>query len=166
MLQLLNLGSSPRMRGALWVDSTKTAVKRIIPADAGSTGLPSCTRWTGWDHPRGCGEHQCFRCIRFRLSGSSPRMRGALVGCELAVGGWGIIPADAGSTYEVRIVEEIEGDHPRGCGEHNMIRPRWLPGPGSSPRMRGALTAFHVLVTYRGIIPADAGSTVGPGWSS
>ena len=46
-------------------------------------------------------------------------MRGALVGCQLAVRGGGIIPADAGSTamYNMRHITTV--DHPRGCGEHH-----------------------------------------------
>ena len=50
-------GSSPRMRGAHMANMDQIVQNRIIPADAGSTGLKSYRLWTGWDHPRGCGEH-------------------------------------------------------------------------------------------------------------
>ena len=50
-------GSSPRMRGALAVDSDGRLLHGIIPADAGSTlaSLSPCA--PAVDHPRGCGEH-------------------------------------------------------------------------------------------------------------
>ena len=50
-------GSSPRMRGTLWVQRQRHSKSRIIPADAGNTSPQSHTRDDGMDHPRGCGEH-------------------------------------------------------------------------------------------------------------
>ena len=72
-------GSSPRMRGAPGSRPRGTSRPGIIPAYAGST--PGChTAGAGpRDHPRVCGEHVrglSWGCI---ISGSSPRMRGALV---------------------------------------------------------------------------------------
>ena len=49
-----------------------------------------------------------------------------------------IIPADAGSTWTIRL--DILGvrDHPRRCGEHEIVE-LLPPGLlGSSPQMRGA----------------------------
>ena len=70
----------------------------IIPADAGSTrhgrSHTDCSR----DHPRGCGEHVTDRMTPDWISGSSPRMRGALVVHVHAPAPPGITPADAGST--------------------------------------------------------------------
>ena len=51
-------GSSPRMRGALADKADRRDLRRIIPADAGSTlhrPRPAAYRE---DHPRGCGEHE------------------------------------------------------------------------------------------------------------
>ena len=86
-------------------------------------------------------------------------MRGALFLAELCITGWGIIPADAGST-KIRLGAALGApDHPRGCGEH--LEPTGVMSilGGSSPRMRGA----HSLPVGAGgrprIIPADAGST-------
>ena len=91
------------------------------------------------DHPRGCGEHLVDSPPAVTSRGSSPRMRGALmVGCSL-YSLLGIIPADAGSTAKLAYMLTLQGDHPRGCGEHHQpltLRPRI---GGSSPRMRGAL---------------------------
>ena len=73
----------------------------------------------------------------------------------------GIIPAYAGSTPCRRSAPSSSGDHSRVCGEHPFVK--WLiwDGEGSSPRMRGALTAAGGIVKQVGIIPAYAGSTFG-----
>ena len=111
---------------------------RIIPADAGSTCLSAGVTTSGWDHPRGCGEHllpkRAWRCG----SGSSPRMRGALDLASTIYTNWGIIPADAGSTVPRPSQPEEDADHPRGCGEHRSMFCCRFPSLGSSPRMRGA----------------------------
>ena len=72
-----DVGSSPRMRGALTTAREVLITDGIIPADAGSTAILSRTH-AGWrDHPRGCGEH-AMKGGRVTFSqGSSPRMRGA-----------------------------------------------------------------------------------------
>ena len=106
------------MRGALVSVIAHQELRRIIPADAGSTrNVPHPSLWYK-DHPRGCGEHEHLPHFAMRADGSSPRMRGALFqGGTLKIR-QGIIPADAGST----IVTDLHGrdawDHPRGCGEH------------------------------------------------
>ena len=70
-----------------------------------------------------------------------------------------IIPAYAGSTPEPQVVQVMNQDHPRVCGEHLSSSYSLVPVPGSSPRMRGALGLMcHVLPDGR-IIPAYAGST-------
>ena len=50
-------GSSPRMRGAPNRTRGTQTIKRIIPADAGSTLRSAYPEKRGQDHPRGCGEH-------------------------------------------------------------------------------------------------------------
>ena len=86
------------MRGAhvqLVADET---VKRIIPADAGSTTAFTPIERILEDHPRGCGEHSVLPTSGPTLTGSSPRMRGAQDVGHADVDLLGIIPADAGST--------------------------------------------------------------------
>ena len=68
-------------------------------------------------------------------------MRGARTGGWHHRRGIRIIPADAGSTYRLSGKDEA--------------------GRGSSPRMRGALIWEFFYYIILGIIPADAGSTVG-----
>ena len=91
--------------------------------------------------------------------GSSPRMRGALIGVEKRPEHIGIIPAYAGTTKRHGINPDSSKDHPRVCGEHDA-RNRTLPcWSGSSPRMRGARRFPGTLTVRMGIIPAYAGST-------
>ena len=95
-------GSSPQMRGARRHHPPQPAPHRIIPADAGST--------TAW--PTGCRPGD----------GSSPQMRGALTYMVLARSTVGIIPADAGSTLAPVFGWVHRKDHPRRCGEHQIIK--------------------------------------------
>ena len=118
--------------------------RAIIPADAGSTYLQLWASMRMRDHPRGCGEHYNIVCWYLSLEGSSPRMRGALIGYLLAGAARGIIPADAGSTFgRVPVLLSTE-DHPRGCGEHILLGNKVGADGGSSPRMRGAPRRCHV----------------------
>ena len=73
-------------------------MRRIIPADAGSTWWPLVSELRWADHPRGCGEHGHARPAESAFGGSSPRMRGAQGGEVCSSKRLGIIPADAGST--------------------------------------------------------------------
>ena len=147
------------MRGAPPVLLGVSVPHGIISADAGST--PECGSPCphNADHPRGCGEHFLLRSSVPVLGGSSPRMRGARIE-KLGTGKADrIIPADAGSTKLNDRNYSVNGDHPRGCGEHNswVVRMHW--NPGSSPRMRGAPQTPVRLRSLIRIIPADAGST-------
>ena len=71
----------------------------------------------------------------------------------------GIIPADAGNTQTIAQHVVDNEDHPRGCGEHGRARRRMRRWSESSPRMRGTRGQGRMVRHYRGIIPADAGST-------
>ena len=77
-LQLVMMGSSPRVRGSPLGVVTSAALVGIIPAGAGLTA--STRSWPGpsRDHPRGCGAHQMAGNNHQRLLGSSPRVRGSL----------------------------------------------------------------------------------------
>ena len=131
----------------------------IIPAYAGSTPRFDSPCAAPRDHPRVCGEHALITRIRQMLSGSSPRMRGALGShrCEPAL--VGIIPAYAGSTLLTPSTSLMMRDHPRVCGEHDGYCTIPDRDQGSSPRMRGAPGFAGVLGFAGGIIPAYAGST-------
>ena len=70
-----------------------------------------------------------------------------------------IIPADAGNTRQCRLKPANDGDHPRGCGEHDPFSVTTLGYCGSSPRMRGTPLRYGIDIGENGIIPADAGNT-------
>ena len=86
-------------------------------------------------------------------------MRGALTERAALASLAGIIPADAGSTLSVSLSSPVVWDHPRGCGEHGLVKIRSSGPAGSSPRMRGAPYQRAPEPVDRRIIPADAGST-------
>ena len=134
---IVDLGSSPRMRGAPLLDKANAAVCGIIPADAGSTCRTVCWPRGLWDHPRGCGEHLKSQSSMSAMAGSSPRMRGAHRADLAPRILHGIIPADAGSTVLQCDYAESVVDHPRGCGEHYTNLYTGSQIQGSSPPMRG-----------------------------
>ena len=91
-------GSSPRMRGKQTGSPDLADSVRIIPAHAGQT-TPIVTAWYRTpDHPRACGANTSTRSAYSTLVGSSPRMRGKLVGVVVFPCPKWIIPAHAGQT--------------------------------------------------------------------
>ena len=91
--------------------------------------------------------------------GSSPRVRGAVVLADGTDSVVGIIPACAGSSSARLWGGDVEGNHPRACGEQlryiSLVRYRL----GSSPRMRRAVAGASAYLSKFGIIPAHAGSS-------
>ena len=134
-------GSSPRMRGTHGLRSKKRQAIGIIPAHAGNTSFPVRSFQPFQDHPRACGEHDREVEHVAAAKGSSPRMRGTLVGSKTP--------------------HCPSGDHPRACGEHRRVECCPHLRSGSSPRMRGTQgTCFDAWGIAR-IIPAHAGNTFG-----
>ena len=70
-----------------------------------------------------------------------------------------IIPAYAGNTRLQEVQGLRVGDHPRVCGEHDLMVINSLEDLGSSPRMRGTLDFVGSWNDGHGIIPAYAGNT-------
>ena len=137
MAELVDQGSSPRMRGTrrTWV-----ALCRwwgIIPAYAGNTHNGGNLTGRDWDHPRVCGEHRNSPLASASVEGSSPRMRGTLQRRPKRNLPSGIIPAYAGNTWVFWYPQSADWDHPRVCGEHICSGSYVITVPGSSPRMRG-----------------------------
>ena len=155
------VGSSPRMRGTLAANSVTTEKLGIIPAHAGNT-ICVPLRWIApRDHPRACGEHLLFLLASASSQGSSPRMRGTHVGRIRNKQMRGIIPAHAGNTAILKSCRLGIRDHPRACGEHEMLVIISDGAMGSSPRMRGTLFHLNHSPLLLGIIPAHAGNTHG-----
>ena len=109
----------------------------IIPACAGNTGGKLSKDQISGDHPRMCGEHhQPVKLQNIEL-GSSPHVRGTLVGEQVGQQLGGIIPACAENTIGADHVFLWLGDHPRMCGEHDTGKCTVLENEGSSPHVRG-----------------------------
>ena len=126
------------MRGAHIPPADAQILPGIIPADAGSTTHFQIYSYIPPDHPRGCGEHSGDQTDTAKVTGSSPRMRGAPCGIDNFPTLTRIIPADAGSTRQHGLLRRMAEDHPRGCGEHLTADGSHVRVRGSSPRMRGA----------------------------
>ena len=154
------------MRGSLSGSALIVSKKGIIPAGAGLTLSKVDSIITERDHPRGCGAHCAITTGSAKTSGSSPRVRGSRrqidVRHELA----GIIPAGAGLTASRNRRHLRTGDHPRGCGAHQLL-PCWtIETKGSSPRVRGSRLSCRRGGADYGIIPAGAGLTSARPWPS
>ena len=92
------------------------------------------------------------------ISGSSPRVRGAVLAGQQTWYGTGIIPACAGSSPGHHGALGRGQDHPRVCGEQLFAPHDTVMPPGSSPRVRGAVHGRAHHRRLLGIIPACAGS--------
>ena len=153
------MGSSPRLRGTRCHPQTHTAGQRIIPALAGNTSLRGSGYVSAGDHPRACGEHPASARHHCVNRGSSPRLRGTREHESVGVPHGGIIPALAGNTNSKPVVLPWLGDHPRACGEHDLLADWPYGTPGSSPRLRGTRLPPSGHFFRAGIIPALAGNT-------
>ena len=173
-------GSSPRMRGTLFLAGVDgddlgiipayagntcrffidTVSMGIIPAYAGNTLTELMLTGLVWDHPRVCGEHMLTGFVCWVISGSSPRMRGTPIFEQETDGCSGIIPAYAGNTTMAKLTIVSLRDHPRVCGEHRRLSHSKSQTAGSSPRMRGTPGTRIPAPRAGGIIPAYAGNTI------
>ena len=92
-------------------------------------------------------------------AGSSPLARGLLRGGSRARSAAGIIPARAGFTVGVRLVNRLARDHPRSRGVYRGGGDGPLQVRGSSPLARGLPNVIEKRAADQGIIPARAGFT-------
>ena len=137
--EVLQAGSSPRLRGTRHLAQPIHAVGRIIPAPAGNTRGNPWASSPRTDHPRACGEHVKRMHTFVLLLGSSPRLRGTPGTVGQDGGRRRIIPAPAGNTEIKSVIGIYDSDHPRACGEHLTNCRRRCYVAGSSPRLRGTL---------------------------
>ena len=148
------------MRGKLRLEQFLRARDRIIPARAGQTqNIPVPLRRSP-DHPRACGANMLPPAYRPRLSGSSPRVRGKLLGRVLDDSAYRIIPARAGQTPSRRMMVSAVSDHPRACGANYDCGFESHRRHGSSPRVRGKPRLIGMYGKIHRIIPARAGQTM------
>ena len=133
----LTVGSSPLVRGQPERDGHERLRIRIIPARAGPTDETEETDDRTADHPRSCGANPSVSVVVDRNRGSSPLVRGQLLGCRVLTKTSRIIPARAGPTCRGAESSLSEADHPRSCGANSFFRYRWFLSSGSSPLVRG-----------------------------
>ena len=155
-------GSSPRVRGKVPYATDRFGHIGIIPAGAGKSDLWFLAVLLAWDHPRGCGEKPTPHRSTMALKGSSPRVRGKVLGHERRRRLFRIIPAGAGKSGGRCRCVMADGDHPRGCGEKWGSAERVATLPGSSPRVRGKDLRKSIADEAAGIIPAGAGKRATP----
>ena len=109
-------GSSPHVRGTRSGCCCGVGCFGIIPACAGNTIFFFQRKRRIRDHPRMCGEHTWVPNTKGTLQGSSPHVRGTLVGRLCQLKEMGIIPACAGNTGSGLRGGPGRRDHPRMCG--------------------------------------------------
>ena len=130
-------GSPPRMRGKPGTAAPRKSGGRITPAHAGKTKNRCFKIFSAGDHPRACGENLSTVLKAKQTSGSPPRMRGKLQKRTKRGKNCGITPAHAGKTVHLDSIKDDAADHPRACGENQMLITAATVSTGSPPRMRG-----------------------------
>ena len=152
-------GSSPLTRGKLNLTTARDARPRLIPAHAGKTPSRLPTYPYTPAHPRSRGENCLARRTVFGTLGSSPLTRGKPGAIEELAKAGGLIPAHAGKTFCIALVENCIRAHPRSRGENSNQRHMLGLLTGSSPLTRGKLMSLADNGVVRGLIPAHAGKT-------
>ena len=152
-------GSSPRVRGKLWNAVKDIFGNGLIPACAGKTPAACPGREQSQAHPRVCGENAESLRKGMRTVGSSPRVRGKPRRLTGRAPHRGLIPACAGKTAQIYLLDYGARAHPRVCGENRVTVMSDGSNEGSSPRVRGKQAGEGFSVELRGLIPACAGKT-------
>ena len=153
------VGSSPLVRGQHDLPIRPRDMRRIIPARAGPTYAYGYEFYRYPDHPRSCGANERISVIRLHNDGSSPLVRGQLIGVRLQRFHKRIIPARAGPTCGRNRSNQSRTDHPRSCGANRISRHAISCYSGSSPLVRGQRWPVVLVVILLRIIPARAGPT-------
>ena len=152
-------GTSPRMRGKQTRQIRPIRIRRNIPAYAGKTGVVPRLITSAAEHPRVCGENLRAPASRVRLLGTSPRMRGKPELTRRMTRTLRNIPAYAGKTQPSGRAHRSHQEHPRVCGENQLLFWPGAKAHGTSPRMRGKRPSkIFFRFRYRNI-PAYAGKT-------
>ena len=151
-------GSSPRVRGTVFLISVSHEVCRFIPACAGNRPIFVLLWVFSSVHPRVCGEQQVRTVSGNEKGGSSPRVRGTAGRALNSASARRFIPACAGNSRLPAPVFARIAVHPRVCGEQVDQRVGRVPQCGSSPRVRGTVQLFRQPVDPGRFIPACAGN--------
>ena len=156
-MRRLPLRSPPRMRGKVIVRSRNAVQIGITPAYAGKSARILKRRTEKRDHPRVCGEKSLVMRWMSRSMGSPPRMRGKAASANVGFRNLGITPAYAGKRRRRASRAKGQRDHPRVCGEKEVVEAEKEIDTGSPPRMRGKGPLERRGGGPAGITPAYAG---------
>ena len=159
---LPSAGSSPLTRGKRRVFRRSVGVRRLIPAHAGKTSSPQCTRSACAAHPRSRGENCCASLSKDPPTGSSPLTRGKRSRRYQEVFARRLIPAHAGKTARPQSRSRAPAAHPRSRGENSFRRDSAGIKGGSSPLTRGKPPRVRRAGGQQRLIPAHAGKTPEP----
>ena len=134
------IGSPPPMRGKVNVLLQSVVTFGITPAYAGKSSGGSVFTSGTRDHPRLCGEKLSGTWSTTSAAGSPPPMRGkAVVSRNPSRCSW-ITPAYAGKSVSEISLASTYTDHPRLCGEKDLLSFCGKRQIGSPPPMRGKVT--------------------------
>ena len=150
-------GSPPRVRGKGVRSTCIPALTRITPACAGKSDIFATRSVHPRDHPRVCGEKRARQMADKVLVGSPPRVRGKVVNRGSYEIRDRITPACAGKRAAHLPQWRACRDHPRVCGEKQLVAESPNTNLGSPPRVRGKARLKLWDMLKRGITPACAG---------
>ena len=153
-------GSPPRVRGKLNAKTRTVNPVRITPARAGKTQRFAFDAVRARDHPRACGENRAGATAPPRPPGSPPRVRGKLSQPTCLRRRSRITPARAGKTRAGHGLDALDEDHPRACGENEVVASLSASRHGSPPRVRGKPRRAGGERRAERITPARAGKTL------
>ena len=114
---LLDAGSSPRVRGTDKIGAQQGCFTRFIPACAGNRTATVRIPLGPSVHPRVCGEQLDVSGNSCEVIGSSPRVRGTDETSGRTCSLWRFIPACAGNRRQGMGGQCCPAVHPRVCGE-------------------------------------------------
>ena len=109
------------------------------------------------DHPRLCGEKVSASGVFSPFNGSPPPMRGKVALLAVLFFRIRITPAYAGKRSLSMTKWNLKWDHPRLCGEKEVLRVEDTETEGSPPPMRGKVLHFVQSTQRNRITPAYAG---------
>ena len=151
------LGLSPRLRGNAGNPVGRSRSRGSIPALAGERRMTECLLRIKRVYPRACGGTAFSSRLRSSSLGLSPRLRGNALLSDLALWGFGSIPALAGERPNGRAISVAIRVYPRACGGTWVRYSRRDRYRGLSPRLRGNGIADVSTAVFTGSIPALAG---------
>ena len=165
LVERLNEGLSPRVRGNRHPRARPEAARGSIPACAGEPPSVDTRRTTAGVYPRVCGGTRGSSPRRQREgsrgAGLSPRVRGNRAIGAIARAGRGSIPACAGEPSSAASTARICRVYPRVCGGTGRAGRITRAGRGLSPRVRGNRLRHGRARRGAGSIPACAGEPSG-----